>query len=94
MRFFSATEPVYEQVRLSLDAAWGLPAHGQLTCYAPAADAPRTDAGLLVLAVDDAFCEFDAVAAILPQLLASGAVAEIDEAQYRACVTRLPDCWQ
>jgi hypothetical protein len=82
MRYFRSPEATYEAVRLSLDAEWGLPAHGQRSCYSPSDYAPRNTDGLLMLAVDDAFCEYVAVAAMLPQLLASGAVDEIDAATY------------
>ncbi len=85
-RFFSASDAVYEQVRLSLDAAWGLPNAGQTTAFTPAASAPHMANGLAVLAVDQEFCEYEAVAAMLPQLLASGAVTEIDRAAYFAAM--------
>lgn len=82
-RFFRAEPDVSEQVRLALDAAWGLPANGQLTCYSPAESSPRDSKGRVLLAVDAAFCDYAEVAAMLPGLLASGAVEEIDEATYR-----------
>jgi hypothetical protein len=85
MRFFRSDEATYEAVRLQLDAAWGHgPGTGTLTCYEPAATAPRDAQGRVLLAVHDEFCAYEAVAAMLPQLLASGAVAEITEAEYLA----------
>jgi len=89
-RFFrTSDESLYEQVRLGLDAAWGHvhPA----TCIDPAGVAPRDSAGRIVLAVQREFTDFPAVAAILPGLLASGQVIEINEAEYRAAITALPD---
>lgn len=83
-RFFRSADAVYESVRLSLDNAWGLPSNGQETCFAPASIAPHDPQGRVLLAVNDEFCRYEAVAAVLPQLLASGSVAEIDEATYRA----------
>lgn len=84
-RFFRSDEATYEAVRSGLDAEWGHgPGTGTETCYEPAATAPRDEDGRLVLAVRLEFCEYDAVAAMLPGLLASGAVEEIDEATYRA----------
>jgi hypothetical protein len=84
-RFFrTADAALYEQVRLGLDAAWGH--QPPTTCIDPAADAPRDADGRIVLAVDVAFAEFPAAAAILPDLLASGAVEEIDRATYMAVV--------
>lgn len=91
MRYFRTAEAtLYESVRLQLDASWGHPSSdGQtLTCITPAAIAPRDSQGRIVLAVDNVFCEYDAAAAVLPQLIASGAVAEIDREAYMAAVTR------
>lgn len=87
-RFFRiASDAVYEQTRLHLDSVWG---HGfgtgTLTCVEPAATAPRDTQGRVLLAVRAEFCEYEAVAAMLPQLLASGAVQEITEAEYRAAL--------
>jgi hypothetical protein len=87
MRYFrcEAGDEVYEQVRLTLDAAWGHPnaETKTTTCFDPAADAPRDSQGRIVLAVNDEFVEYPAAAEMLPQLLASGAVTEITEADYR-----------
>lgn len=85
-RFFRANENAYELARTTLDAAWGLPSHGQLTCIDPAATAPRGADGHVYLATWDTFCDYAAAAEMLPQLLASGAVTEITEAEYRAAV--------
>jgi hypothetical protein len=41
-----------------------------------------------VLAVNDEFCTYSVAAELLPQLLASGAVEEITEAQYQAAVNK------
>jgi len=80
--FRAADDALYEQVRLGLDAAWG---HAPpTTCIDPAAVAPRDADGRIVLAVRSEFAEFPAAEAILPQLLASGAVEEIDAATYQA----------
>lgn len=89
MRYFrSASDAVYEQARLTLDAAWGHPneATKTVTCIDPAAVAPRDAQGRIVLAVNDEFCGYSVAAELLPQLLASGAVEEIDRETYRAAV--------
>lgn len=87
MRFFKASESVYENVRLTLNNSWGLPdSTGTQTCYLPAKDAPRDSQGNLVLAVDDGFCDYTVAKDMLPQLLASGAVEEITESDYWACL--------
>lgn len=84
-RFFrTADAALYEMVRLQLDAAWGHVA--PVTCITPAAEAPRDAASSLVLAVNSEFCEYPAAASVLPDLLAIGAVEEIDEAAYMAAV--------
>jgi hypothetical protein len=83
--FRTADAALYEQVRLGLDAAWNH--QPPTTCIDPAAVAPRDTAGRIVLAVNTEFTEFPAAAAILPGLLASGAVEEIDRATYMVAVT-------
>jgi hypothetical protein len=94
MRFFRclAGDAAYEQVRASLDAAWGHPTPSGLTvtCIEPAATAPRDGQGRIVLAVHDEFVEFPAAAAVLPDLLASGVVEETDAAGYDAATKRVP----
>jgi len=86
MRYFrAATDVVYEQARAALDSAWGLPNDkGTATCIAPVAMAPRDSAGRPMVAVSDEWCEWPPADTLLPQLLASGAVAEINEADYKA----------
>jgi len=95
MRFFRclAGDAAYEQVRLSLDAAWGHPTPSGLTvtCIEPAATAPRDGQGRIVLAVTDEFADFHAAASMLPGLIASGAAEEIDEATYVAAVAVSPE---
>lgn len=89
MRYFrTASDAVYEQARLTLDAAWGHPnpVTKTVTCFDPAAVAPRDPQGRIVLAVNDEFCQYEAAAAMLPQLLASGLVEEITAEQYHAAL--------
>ena len=77
-----AGNEAYESVRLSLDLAWG---HvSPRTCISPATVAPRDSEGHILLAVWDYFVKYPAAAAFLPELLASGQVVEITEAEYRA----------
>lgn len=86
MRFLrTADAALYESIRLQLDAAWGHPTPDgkTITCIDPVAVAPRDAAGRVLLAVNDEFCGYEAVAAVLPDLLASGAVAEITAAEYQ-----------
>jgi hypothetical protein len=88
--FRTADEAMYEQVRIGLDAAWGHPNGNTLTCIDPAAVAPRDAQGRILLAVKPEFTEFPAAAAMLPDLLASGQVVEITEAEYRAALPQVP----
>jgi hypothetical protein len=90
--FRTADAALYESIRLQLDAAWGHPTPDgkTLTCFDPAAVAPRDDAGRLLLAVHDEFVTWEPAATLLPQLLASGAVEEIDAAAYQAVIVKGP----
>lgn len=91
MRFFrSNNDAGYENVRATLDAAWGLPNDtGTRTCIPPAESALRDQAGRIVLPLKEMFCEWEPAASMLPQLMASGAVEEITEAEYQSAVPSL-----
>ena len=85
VRFFKIpSDQNYESLRLQLDAAWGHPKPGAETCVSPAANAPRNQAGQILLAVHPEFCEYPAVDSMLPALLASGVVVEITAEEYFA----------
>jgi hypothetical protein len=91
--FRTSDAALYEQVRLALDAAWGHPTSDgrTVTCIEPAATQLRDTDGRLLLSVRSEWCEYEAVASVLPQLLASGAVEEITPEQYRQAVeSQLP----
>jgi hypothetical protein len=92
MRFFrSNDDAVYENVRATLDAAWGLPNDtGTQTCIPPAESALRDQVGRIVLPLKDMFCEWEPAASMLPKLLSSGAVEEITEAVYQAVLPVMP----
>lgn len=85
-RFFRSSPEVYETVRLQLDAAFGYPDGVTSTVWEPLANAQRDTHGRCLLAVRAESCERPQVAAMLPQLLASGAVEEISEDEYRASI--------
>ena len=82
--FRTASDDVYEGVRLQLDEAWGHPtADGKtLTCFDPAEHAPRDAEGRLLLAVSEEFVTWEPAASILPGLIASGEVEEVSQADY------------
>jgi hypothetical protein len=91
MRFLrTADAALYESIRLQLDAAWGHPTPDgrTVTCFDPAAVAPRDTSGRLLLAVNEEFTTWEPAATLLPQLLASGAVEEITEAAYADALPR------
>lgn len=89
-RFFRSEDATYEAVRQHLDAAWGHPNDQAKTCVEPAATAPHDADGRVVLAVNEEFCGYPAVAQVLPSLLASGAVEEITPEQYAAAMPPEP----
>ena len=83
-----AGDAVYEQARLSLDAAWGH--QPPVTCIDPANEAPRDSAGRILLAVRDEFATYSVASEMLPQMVASGAVEYIDDETYAAAVNPGP----
>jgi len=85
-RFFRASAAVYESMRQRLDAEFGYPDGTTETVWTPASSAVKDDQGRCLLAVRSESCERPQVAAVLPQLLASGVVEEIDEATYQAAM--------
>lgn len=90
-RFFRAAVATYETIRADLDSAWGLPNDkGTATCIAPAATAPKDSQGRVLLAVNDEFATWEPAATLLPQLLTSGVVEEISEAEYRDSLPQMP----
>jgi len=90
MRYFRclAGDEAYEQIRSTLDAAWGHPnaETNTLTCIDPASVAPRDTQGRIMLATSEAFCEYQAASEMLAGLLASGAIEEIDATNYFAAL--------
>lgn len=88
MRFFRSTSAVYETIRAQLDAAYGYPnaETKTITSITPAADAPHDEQGRVYLAIAADYCEYNLPAEMLPRLLASGAVEEITQSEYRAAI--------
>lgn len=89
-RYFLSSVAVYEAVRLSLDEAFGLPDDDTATCFSPADSGVKDASNRMLLAAEADWCDWPQVAEILSPLLASGAVAEIDEATYQAAFPALP----
>jgi hypothetical protein len=94
MKYFRclAGDEAYEQVRMTLDAAWGHPnaETKTSTCFDPAEVAPRDLQERILLAVNDEFVAYPAAAEMLPELLASGAVEEITAEAYRSALPESP----
>jgi len=92
-RFFRAEAATYEGMRLHLNAAWGLPTAGTEGCVLPADDfrVPSDGQGRVYLAVHAEWCEWPAVSAVLPGLLESEAVEEVDRAAYMAAMPVGPE---
>jgi hypothetical protein len=85
MRYFRSTPAVYASICAQLDAAYGYPnAETKTERALPlAADLPTDAQGRVYLAISAEYCEYNLPSEMLPQLLASGAVEEIDEPSYR-----------
>lgn len=92
MRFFRAAEAVYEAIRSQLDAAYGYPNPETKTQTAipPASEAIRDSFGRILMAASAAECDYVLPSQLLPELLASGAVEEIDAATYQAALPQTP----
>jgi hypothetical protein len=92
MRYFRSTPAVYADICAQLDAAYGYPnAETKTERTLPlAADLPADGQGRVYLAVDAAYCEYILPGEMLPQLLASGAVEEVDAATYSGLLPPMP----
>ena len=86
IRYFRATASVYGQIAAQLDAAYGYPNAQTKTIRAIplASDLPTDLEGRVYLAVDAEYCDYVLPSELLPELLASGAIEEVDAATYSA----------
>jgi hypothetical protein len=91
-RFFAAPDEIYEMVRTALDSAWSLPNDkGTHTCMRPLSDDPPRDSqGRVIVSVQSDWCEWQPASEMLPQLLLSGAIEEIDAATYLQELPQIP----
>ena len=84
-RYFSASPEAYQYVAEQLDAAYGYPNEATRTARAlPLLEEIPQSNGTVYVAIDAAYCEYNLPSQLLPQLLASGQVNEISEAEYAA----------
>lgn len=87
VRYFrTADEVVYERTREALDSLWGLPANGQVTCFEPAATAPRDESGRIYLSLWSQYCDMPDTGPLLAGMLANGLVEELSRNEYFAAV--------
>lgn len=88
MRYFRSTRAVYAAICAQLDAAYGYPNEQTKTFRSLPAieELPVDGQGLVYLAISAEYCDYVLPSELLPELLASGAVEEIDEAAYRSAV--------
>lgn len=84
-RFLRSAPAVYSQVLATLDAAWGFPKYGCDHVFLPLSYAPRKE-GFAYLAILSSDAEMEPAGELLQELLASGAVAEVTQADYLAAM--------
>lgn len=87
-----AGDAVYEQIRLTLDSAWGHPnlETGTVTCIDPAGVAPKDNEGRIMLATKEEFCGYSVANEMLPALLSDGVIEEITLQEYLASLVPPP----
>jgi hypothetical protein len=90
-RFFLVDAATYEQVRQSLDAMWGHPSNGTVTCMPPADQAVRNADNLIIAPVLRETCDWSEVAAVLSQLLSANVIKEVDESAYLSALPQSPE---
>jgi hypothetical protein len=91
MRYFRSSPAVYANICTQLDAAYGYPNVATKTERALplAVDLPSDAQSRVYLAISQEYCDYILPSEMLPQLLASGAVEEVNEAAYRALLPPL-----
>ena len=91
MRYFRATPAVYADICTQLDAAYGYPNPETKTerTLPLVAELPTDGQGRVYLAILSAYCDYILPGQMLPDLLASGAVEELTEAEYRAALPQV-----
>ena len=92
MRYFRSAPAVYLFICQHLDAAYGYPNTATKTERAlpVVGDLPADDQGRVYLAISAEYCEYVLPSQMLPQLLLSSAVEEIDAATYLQELPQIP----
>lgn len=88
IRYFRSNVSVYSDLSRQLDEAYGYPKPELKTerVLPLASELPTDSDGRVYLSIAADYCDYAIPAQVLPQLLASGAVEEIDADAYRAAV--------
>ena len=81
-RYFKIAPAAYESTRIELDTQLGVTAPE--TIYMPLPLAPKAADGDALLAVRDAHCDVEAVAAAISRVLTAGDGVEIDQQAYES----------
>ena len=89
-RYFRSTPAVYADICVKLDAAYGYPnvATKTLRTLPPTGELMTDRQGRVYLAIPAEYCGYILPGQMLPELLASGAVEEVTQAEYESV---LPD---
>lgn len=91
MRYFRSTPAVYTSICGQLDAAYGYPnAETKTERTLPLVDAlPADGQGRVYLAISAEYCDYILPGQMLPDLIASGAVEEVNAATYAALLPKV-----
>lgn len=91
MRYFRSTPAVYASICAQLDAAYGYPnAETKTERTLPLVDAlPADGQGRVYLAISAEYCDFILPGQMLPDLIGSGAVEEVNAATYAALLPKV-----
>ena len=92
MRYLRSSPAVYIAACAQLDAAYGYPNPDTATerSLPPVGELPVDSLGRVYVAVASEFCEYVLPSQMLPELIASGAVEEVGEADYLALLPPSP----
>jgi hypothetical protein len=92
VRYFRSTPEVYEGICQQLDAAYGYPNSETKTARTlpPLAALHRDGIGRVYIAIESAYCDYVLPAELLPQLIASNEIEEINAEAYSAVLPKPP----
>ena len=87
-RYFRSLPDVYAAISAQLDAAYGYPNAATKTHSAlpPALELPTDGQGRVYVAIAAEYCDYVLPSQLLPELLQSGTVEEIGQAEYEAAL--------